>query len=1343
LYLTLPCFAATPVAHWALDETSGVTAYDSVGNNDGTLINGPVWTTGQIGGAFSFDGIDDYIKIIGYKGILGAQSRTTAAWIKTAGDGVIMKWGGGQPGSQWSFWLKYSGIQGALSVSVDSGYIFGSTILSDNQWHHVAAVLEDDGSPNADEIKLYVDGVQESDCTIASQPIDTQSLADLQIGVFGTILHFPGLIDDVRIYDCALSSLEIRQIYFEGRSGLSIGSLEDFDSSGKVGGPFTPASKVYQLSNNSSEVISWEAAKNEIWLDIDTTSGVLDPNESVDVTISLNSNADSFSRGIYTDTITFSDITDPSDVINQTVDVVLQITEIALSPYWKNQIDLPDDPFFVQGTSDNDPGWIKFTSILKTGYDPNIVYYQDSVAYPFHYNFATERLDPFIGMSVPEYFDVALYETGQEASLGAVIVPYDPAVLEYGIQLIRLDPYTKEQIVEMFNHIKTTINAPGYTAYYFPTYEQYEQADIDRDWLLAQGVTVGTIAQWTTGNICYSPGWALGELKFFPGDQIQSAYLSGDLLPEDVLLTDGIPAEIPFVAGIVTLSPTTPNSHVAILAQTYGVPLVYLAEAADIDSAQQMLGLRTLICVEDLTDYCNVRFTDVDQVFSQNEIDDMLALKEPAALNISPTAIYGAYTSSTDSLLPADIQHFGGKAANYGMLRQAIPDNSPEAIAISFDLWNEFLDQPIVPRNSITIAPNSFELFWADRDIAQGSNHADFKLDDEGEYIGLYDKDGTTLIDGLSFGLQTNDISYGRSIDGGETWHLFGSGTATPGSENSPGSSSGNALVINEFMAENDSFIQDAFGEYDDWFELYNASGVTIDLGGIYLTDDPDDPTAWMIPPSVTGSTLRQEIANRLSGYTYPPSDMAALSEDLSAIRSLFKNTLITSFTPAQILAIETDLQNNFDANEKIRFRSSTNVEDSEEFSGAGLYDSYSGCLADDLDGNEDGPCICDPTKSNERGVFRAIRKVFASFYNDNAFLERLRYDIDPNEVGMALLVHHSFPDEIELANGVATVQKQVSETDFNIKLVTQLGAISVANPEDGSIPEEVTAVYQSDLNIDLTLVRSSNLVILGDKVMDWQADYSELSRLLVDAAERFELVTGKNEYILDFEYKKVAPGGTAVPAGGLVVKQIRQVPKPDTESLICPSASCDCPVNGVFIERTYDGDGVSIETSYCLSCPPGMICKIADLTSWCRTVIRGYTTKPIVLVSDFSQGGYSAGWHNWCESFSFMPHLEPGMDQCTLNQLRALDIRQISLYNMTACGTPYISLLGFGGAPFYLGDFEPDGDVDLVDIAVFAQKWLEIDCGQCGGADLNCDGDVNLPDFGQVAENWFVGTSP
>ena len=835
---------------------------------------------------------------------------------------------------------------------------------------------------------------------------------------------------------------------------------------------------------------------------------------------------------------------------------------ITPSPFWKNQIVFPDEPFRVLGTSASDPDWVKFTILLEP-YDPNTVCFQDSRKYMFHYHFATELLDPFVGMSPEQYNQVTLYEQGQQAILGAVIMPPSggyppkPVLPEYGIQFVRRDPYQREQIVEMFNAVKASIAAElGTQALYFPSYEQLATAQANRDWFKAQGIPISSTDRWAEGNACYSEGWALGKLKFFSGGQIQPAYLAGDLLPGDILLTDGVPAEVPFVAGIISLSPSTPNSHVAILAKTFGVPFVHLAVAEDANQAQRLVDHKVALRAFNEYGMRNVTLIDVEGVLDEATIAEILALKAPSPLDISPMAPYGAYSANTEGLLPPDIKYFGGKAANFGILRTALPDRSPVAAAISFDLWNEFLDQHLTPSDSVIIGPNSYLLFWADGEEHEGSTHTNFGLSKGGyEDVGLFDTDGTTLIDGIeSFPPQSQDISYGRYPDGSDNWQSFSS--PTPGRSNSGGlGGPQQGLFINEFMADNDGVIHDNFGDYDDCIELYNAGPTAVDLGGMFLTDDMGDPTRWMVPFGIIGNTLREEIANRLSKYTtYPPSDMAALSADLSAIRNIIKNTNVTSFTAAQKAAIVSTLQDaqyGFDITKKIRFRSSTNVEDSNQFTGAGLYESYSGCLPDDMDGDDAGPSVCDPNEGNERGVFRAIRKVFASFYNNNAFLERLRYGVNEAEVGMALLVHHSFPDEFELANGVAMVQKGYGSS-WDVELVTQAGATPVTNPEDGAIPEEVR-VDVGRYGTYPKLVRSSNLVPLGATVMVWQDDYIELSGLLVAAAEAFELATGKTSYVLDFEYKKLAPGGAALPAGGLVVKQIREIPQPEGTGSVTP----------------------------------------------------------------------------------------------------------------------------------------------------------------------------------------------
>jgi hypothetical protein len=65
----------------------------------------------------------------------------------------------------------------------------------------------------------------------------------------------------------------------------------------------------------------------------------------------------------------------------------------------------------------------------------------------------------------------------------------------------------------------------------------------------------------------------------------------------------------------------------------------------------------------------------------------------------------------------------------------------------------------------------------------------------------------------------------------------------------------GNPLVINELMASNSKSITDPQGDYDDWIEIYNSGSYTVDLEGMYLTDDLNDPTKWRIHSNARGET--------------------------------------------------------------------------------------------------------------------------------------------------------------------------------------------------------------------------------------------------------------------------------------------------------------------------------------------------------------------------------------------------------------------------------------------------------------------------------------------------------
>jgi len=168
---------------------------------------------GRLGKALRLDGErDKSVTVKGYKGVPGIKPRTVAAWIKTdTPRGEIVSWGKDEGGKMWILGFIRSGV----GVTPKGGYLYTLERVHDNEWHHVAAVVEEADPPNLhDNVKLYKDGqpAEIDDIGLLDLwPIDTGSELDVRIG-----RGFKGLLDDVRIYDRALSSDEVEAL-FEGK----------------------------------------------------------------------------------------------------------------------------------------------------------------------------------------------------------------------------------------------------------------------------------------------------------------------------------------------------------------------------------------------------------------------------------------------------------------------------------------------------------------------------------------------------------------------------------------------------------------------------------------------------------------------------------------------------------------------------------------------------------------------------------------------------------------------------------------------------------------------------------------------------------------------------------------------------------------------------------------------------------------------------------------------------------------------------------------------------------------------------------------------------------------------
>ncbi|TKJ33840.1 MAG: hypothetical protein CEE38_19655 [Planctomycetes bacterium B3_Pla] len=241
-FTTIPVIAVHEdpnlVGWWTLDEGMGNTALDWSGHgNHGTMQGDLQWVNGYDGGALEFDGSgDDIVEAAGFEGVTGTQSRTVTAWIRTSALGEIASWGQNVAGQKWIFRVQNSnGQAGAIRIEVNGGYQVGSTDMRDGIWHHVAAVLVDDGSPDVMEITLYVDSQQEVISAQLDEPIDTAA-GVVRIGQapWGS-RPFNGQIDDVRIYDKALTQEEVQLVMridplSAWNSSPANGSTPDIDS---------------------------------------------------------------------------------------------------------------------------------------------------------------------------------------------------------------------------------------------------------------------------------------------------------------------------------------------------------------------------------------------------------------------------------------------------------------------------------------------------------------------------------------------------------------------------------------------------------------------------------------------------------------------------------------------------------------------------------------------------------------------------------------------------------------------------------------------------------------------------------------------------------------------------------------------------------------------------------------------------------------------------------------------------------------------------------------------------------------------------------------------------------
>ncbi|MDA7881203.1 PEP-CTERM sorting domain-containing protein [Akkermansiaceae bacterium] len=231
---------ASLVAHFDFEEGSGTTTASQVGGWTGPFSGDPQWVSTSLApvpsgttAALAFDGLGDWI-VSDYAGIGGSGDRSVSFWVSstnaTQNTGIVA-WGDSSipNGRKWHVRLNNSagnGPTGAIRTEIQGSYEIDGSPLTDGNWHHVVSTYSSGGPFGSGQVSHYVDGILISDGqtdtggdttvvnTVTSPTISGSTYPVLLGGRHqGTVVSFDGLLDEVRIYDHALSASEVQGLY--------------------------------------------------------------------------------------------------------------------------------------------------------------------------------------------------------------------------------------------------------------------------------------------------------------------------------------------------------------------------------------------------------------------------------------------------------------------------------------------------------------------------------------------------------------------------------------------------------------------------------------------------------------------------------------------------------------------------------------------------------------------------------------------------------------------------------------------------------------------------------------------------------------------------------------------------------------------------------------------------------------------------------------------------------------------------------------------------------------------------------------------------------------------------
>lgn len=632
---------------------------------------------------------------------------------------------------------------------------------------------------------------------------------------------------------------------------------------------------------------------------------------------------------------------------------------------------------------------------------------------------------------------------------------------------------------------------------------------------LPADISVVTAAE-IYGAIDYQPlnlGESIGQVRILAARDLPYTYVS----PREIVVLDTVPNDITPVAGVITGTFQTPLSHVNILSQSRNTPNMALVNANQHPRIRGLDGHWARLNVA-------ANGWSLVQV-SADEADAWWESRKPPIVEIPAMDLSIARLVDLEEADLSWVPQIGAKAAGLAELQRVEFAGAREAFDSGQNLgslprgWENLagswqitsrVDAPSgtgVLEQSDASAPASSS--WAPRDwrnfecraillplsagqaglaglLQERGAHLRARVDATELVLETVAADGSvTVLDSVPVAGSPDPMPLRLRVHDREA--RFSAGGVTVRAvlaEHPPGLSCGVWAGASSTPAFDDFELRPLYNPrgfaipFSFFRQFMEANGFGAALAGLLADADF----------TADGNVRRAELAELRGDMIAAPLD-ADLADALAA-------------------KLEADFPTT-----RMRFRSSTNAEDLGTYSGAGLYTSRSGQLG-------------DPT----RPVDLALKTVWASLFNHRAFEERDLTGIAHDEVGMAVLVHRSYPNE--LANGVAITANIFDSTTPAYYVNVQIGEVSVTNPQPGILPDQF--LYYWAALTPATAYLSYSTIAGGEPIMS-ASEVAQLGRALWAVHEHFRAAFGGRElYAMDVELKLDSPDRA------LVLKQAR-----------------------------------------------------------------------------------------------------------------------------------------------------------------------------------------------------------